>query len=354
VADEINQDERTEQATPRKRDQAREKGQVARSQELNSVAIIFFGMIALVIFASSIYNNLANVFFYNVQMSNSELTLATVYQLFTNNGTALLKIIAPILIFLGVVGILINLAQVGTLISFEPLTPKLDKLNIISGLGRLFSTKTIVELIRDTIKITLVGYIAYLTLKGELKNYIPLVDQEVGQILLFMAKIALKICLRVSGALLILALLDYLYQRFDFERHIRMTKQEIKEEYKLFEGDPLIKSRIRRIQREMAHARMLHNVPKADVVITNPTHLAVAIQYDPSEMAAPKVVAKGERLIAEKIKEVAMKAGVPIVENQPLARAIFETVDIGMSIPGKLYRAVAEVLAYVYKLKGKV
>jgi flagellar biosynthetic protein FlhB len=354
VADEVSQDERTEQATPRKREQAREKGQVARSQELNSVAIIFFGMIALVIFASSIYSNLANVFFYNVQMSTTDLTIGSVYQLFLDNGSAFLKIIAPILIFLGVVGILINLAQVGALITFKPLEPKLDKLNIISGAGRLFSTKTIIELFRDTIKITIIGYIAYLTLKSELKNYVPLVDQEVGQIMAFMARVALKICLRVSGALLVLAILDYVYQKFDFERRIRMTKQEIKEEYKLFEGDPLIKSRIRRIQRELAHSRMLQDVPKADVVITNPTHLAVAIQYDPESMSAPKVVAKGERLIAEKIKEIAAKAGVPIVENQPLARAIYEAVDIGMSIPAKLYRAVAEVLAYVYKLKGKI
>jgi flagellar biosynthesis protein FlhB len=354
VADEQNKDERTEQATPRKRDQAREKGQVARSQELNSVAIVFFGMIALSIFATSIYNNLANVFYFNLHMTGTDLTVASAYKLFIDNGTAFLKIIAPILLFLGIVGILINLAQVGAMITFEPLTPKFDKLNIISGIGRLISTKTLVELIRDTIKITIIGYIAYLTLKGELKNYIPLVDQEVGQIMMFMARVSLKICLRVSAALLVLAILDYAYQRFEFERQIRMTKQEIKEEYKLFEGDPLIKSRIRRIQREMAHARMLHDVPKADVVITNPTHLAVAIQYDPSSMSAPKVVAKGERLIAQKIKEVAIKAGVPVVENQPLARAIYEAVDIGMSIPAKLYRAVAEVLAYVYKLKGKV
>ncbi len=354
MADEVSQDERTEQATPRKREQAREKGQVARSQELNSVAIIFFGVIALVIFASSIYTNLSNVFFYNIRMANMDLTINGVYRLFLDNGAAFLRIISPILIFLGIVGILINLAQVGALITFQPLAPKLDKLNIISGARRLFSTKTIIELFRDTIKITIIGYVAYLTLKSELKNYVPLVDQEVGQIMVFMARVALKICLRVSGALLVLAALDFVYQKFDFERRIRMTKQEIKEEYKLYEGDPLIKSRIRRIQRELARTRMLQDVPKADVVITNPTHLAVAIQYDPETMAAPKVVAKGERLIAEKIKEIAARAGVPIVENQPLARAIYEAVDIGMSIPAKLYRAVAEVLAYVYKLKGKI
>jgi flagellar biosynthetic protein FlhB len=354
MADDFSQEERTEQATPRKREQARQKGQVARSQELNSVVVIFFGVISLMIFSSSIYSGLSNVFFYNVHMSNTELTMATAYQLFINNGSALLKIIGPILIILGVVGLLINLAQVGTVISFEPLTPKLEKLDIIQGFGRLFSTKTIIELLRDTLKISIIGYIAYLTLKSELKNYVPLVDQEVGQILVFTARVSLKICLRVSAALLILAILDYVYQRFDFERRIRMTKQELKEEYKLYEGDPLIKSRIRRIQREIAHARMMHDVPKADVVVTNPTHLAVALQYDSTTMSAPKVLAKGERLIAEKIKEIAMKAGIPIVENQPLARALFEAVEVGTYIPAKLYKAVAEVLAYVYKLKGKI
>ena len=355
MADEFNQEERTEQATPRKREQARQKGQVARSAELNSVAVIFFGMLALVIFSTFIYNNLVNVFIYDIQMSSStDLTLASTYQLFMANGSAFLKTIAPVLIFLTVVGILINIAQVGTMVTFEPMAPKLDKLNLIQGFTRLISPKTLVELIRDTIKITIIGYIAYLTLQGEMKNYIPLADQEVGQILAFTAKVTLKICLRVSAALLILAALDYAYQRFDFERRIRMTKQELKEEYKLYEGDPLIKSRIRRIQREMAHARMLQDVPKADVVVTNPTHTAVALQYDSETMPAPKVLAKGERLLAERIKEIAAKSGIPVVENQPLARALFEAVEVGMLVPAKLYKAVAEVLAYVYKLKGKL
>jgi flagellar biosynthetic protein FlhB len=354
MAEQAPQDERTEQATPRKREQARQKGQVARSQELNSVAIIFFGVVALMIFSSSIYNGLVDIFHYNVIISGTELTTATTYHIFLTNGAALLKIIAPVLVLLGIVGILINFAQVGAVVSFEALTPKLDSFNVVNGLTRIISTKTLVELIRDTIKISIIGYIAYVTLKGEMKNYVPLVDQGVGQILIFMGRVSLKVCLRVSAVLLILAILDYVYQRVEFEKRIRMTKQEIKEEYKMHEGDPLIKSRIRRIQREMAHARMLHDVPKADVVITNPTHLAVALIYDVDSMSAPKVVAKGERLIAEKIKEVAKQAGVPVVENQPLARAIFEAVDVGMYIPAKLYRAVAEVLAYVYKLKGKV
>jgi flagellar biosynthesis protein FlhB len=354
MADQAPQEERTEQATPRKREQARQKGQVARSQELNSVAVIFFGVIALMIFSTNSWNGLIDIFHYNVAISHTELSVASTYNIFLTNGAALIKIIAPILIMLAVVGVLVNFAQVGAVISFEAMTPKLDSLNLINGLTNLLSTKTLVGLIRDTIKISIIGYIAYLTLKSEMKNYVPLVDQGVGQILAFMGRVSIKVCLRVSAVLLLIAILDYAYQRIEFERRIRMTKQEINEEYKMHEGDPMIKSRIRRIQRDMAHARMISDVPKADVVITNPTHLAVALQYDPDSMAAPKVIAKGERLIAEKIKEVAQKAGVPIVENQPLARAIFEAVDVGMNIPAKLYRAVAEVLAYVYKLKGKI
>ena len=354
MAEQSSQEERTEQPTPRKREESRKKGQVARSQELNSVFIILTGILALVIFYNHILNGFVDSFYFNLTKIGTDITVTNFYDLFIENGKSLISIIAPILIFLGIVGLLVNVAQVGFMISTEAISPKLDKLDLVKGLKRIFSMKTLVNLVRDTIKIAIIAYVAYLTFKGEMPNYIPLADQSVGQILVFMCKVSLKIVLRAAGVLLILSLLDYLYQKFDHEKQLKMTKQEIKDEMKQHEGDPLIKVRIRRLQREMAHARMLQEVEHADVVVTNPTHLAVALKYDSETMPAPMVVAKGQRLMAERIKEIAKEAGVPIVENKPLAQALYKSVEIGMEIPAKLFKAVAEVLAYVYKLKGKV
>ena len=353
MADDHSQDEKTEQPTPRKREDARKKGQVAKSQELNSVFIILTGLLALVIFYNNILSGFAGSFHYNLTQIGTDITVTKFYELFIANGMTLIKMVAPILIFLGIVGLLINLAQVGFMISAEAIEPKLDKLDLVKGFKRIVSMRTLVNLFRDTAKITIIAYVAYLTYKAEMPNYIPLADQEVGQIVVFMSSVALKIVLRAAGVLLILSILDYAYQKYEHEKQLKMTKQEIKDEMKHHEGDPLIKMRIRRIQREMARSRMLQAVEDADVVVTNPTHLAVALKYDSEAMPAPVVVAKGERLIAEKIKEIAQKANVPIVENKPLARALFKSVDIGMEIPAKLFKAVAEVLAYVYKLKGK-
>ncbi len=355
MADEKSQDEKTEQPTPRKLEEARKKGQVARSQELNSIVIIFMGMLALLIFSSHILSNLIHSFHFNFnKIGTTEVTTATFYNLFIANGATLAKIVVPVMMLLAVTGLLINLAQVGVNFSMEAISPKFDKFNIIKGFKKKFSTRTLFNLVRDVLKVILIAYVTYLTYKSEMKNYIPLADQELGQIFSFACRVALKIMLRASGVLLFLAILDYAYQKYDHIKGLKMTKQEIKDEMKQHEGDPLIKMRIRRIQRDMAHARMLQEVEKADVVVTNPIHIAVALRYDVDTMSAPKVVAKGERLLAEKIKEIAEKAGVPIVENKPLARALFEAVDIGMSVPAKLYKAVAEVLAYVYRLKGKI
>jgi flagellar biosynthetic protein FlhB len=347
--------EKTEQATPKKREDARKKGQVARSMELNSVAILFFGLMSLMFFSGWLFQQMANGFYANfARIPNLNLTANTVYDLFKENGLRFLEAVFPIMLVLGLVGIIINFAQVGAIFTFEPLTPKADKLDLTKGAKRIFSKKTGVSFIRDIIKIIIIGYIAYLTIKAEVPHFYILADQSIGQILKFAASMALKVGLRISLALLFLAILDYAYQKFEYEKDLRMTHQEIKEEYREYEGDPQIKGRIRRIQREMAKKRMLKEVEKADVVVTNPTHIAVALRYDMANDSAPVVVAKGERLIAEKIKEVARKFNVPIIENKPVARALFELAEVGAAIPAKLYRAVAEVLAFVYKQKGKV
>lgn len=347
--------EKTEQATPKRRDDARKRGQVARSMELNSVAVLFFGLFSLMFLGSWFFTHISEAFYSNVaRIPELDLTANSVYHIFKDNGIQFIKIIFPLLGVVAVGGIIINLAQVGAMFTFEPLTPKFDKLDITKGIQRIISKKTLVGLVRDLIKVGIVGYIGYITIKSELPNLYLLADQEVVQILKIGGMLAIKVGLRISLALLFLAILDFAYQKFEFNKDLRMTRQEIKEEYREFEGDPAVKARIKRIQREMSRKRMLHEVETADVVITNPTHIAVALRYDMSKDAAPVVVAMGERLIALKIKEVAKKFNVPIVENKPLARALFEMAEIGMQIPGKLYRAVAEVLAFVYKQKGKV
>jgi flagellar biosynthetic protein FlhB len=211
--------------------------------------------------------------------------------------------------------------------------------------------RSVIELIKSIFKICIVGAVAYFVVKNELSNMIPLMEQTVWGMMTYFGRICFKILLATTIILVILAIFDYIYQRWEYEKSLRMTKQEIKDEYKNTEGDPLIKARIRRIQREIAHKRMMAQVPKADVIITNPTHLAVAIKYDPDNMLAPTVVAKGANIIAEKIKQIAEENEVPIVENKPLAQVLYKMVDIDNLIPEDLYRAVAEVLAFVYDQK---
>jgi flagellar biosynthetic protein FlhB len=209
-----------------------------------------------------------------------------------------------------------------------------------------------VELLKNLLKIAIVGLVAYSALDGLMEESMSLMDTSVASVMAYMTHAAVMIGLKVGIAFLALAAADYMYQRFEYERELRMTKQEVKEELKSQEGDPLIKSRIRSIQRQIAYKRMMQDVPKADVVITNPTHLAVAIKYESSSMSAPKVVAKGADIIAQRIREIAEEHGVPMIEDKPLAQALYKTVDVGEQVPEKLFQAVAQVLAYIYRLKN--
>jgi len=233
--------------------------------------------------------------------------------------------------------------------SGEALMPKFERINPIKGLSRLISTKNLVVLIQSLLKLTIIGIVLYITLKNEQGKIMGLSDMAINPAISYIADIIYKMCMRAALIILILALFDYAYQRWDHEQNLRMTKQEVKEEYKELEGDPLIKSRIRSIQREMATRRMMQEVPEADVVITNPTSLAVALKYDKDLDAAPRVCAKGKRLIAERIKSIAREHDIPIIEDKPLARALFE-IEIGWEIPVELYRAIAEILARIYRI----
>lgn len=258
----------------------------------------------------------------------------------------------PIVLVLVVIGTVSNVLQVGFVVSAKPLEPKLEKLDVLKGVMKLFSTKSLFELGKDLCKLALIAAVGYYAVSSEMKYIAQMPDMSVSQVLSFIGAAMFRVALKCSLMLAVLAVADYAFQKWDFEKSIRMTKQEIKEEMKHTEGDPQVKSRIRHIQRDAAFRRMMSDVSKADVVVTNPIHLAVALQYDTESMDAPVVVAKGQRLIAERIKEIAREHDIPVIENRPLARALYKACDAGMQIPVSLFRAVAEVLAYVYRLKG--
>jgi len=263
-------------------------------------------------------------------------------------------IMAPVMIAVFVMAMLTNVAQVGWLFSWEPLIPQPSKVSPIKGIGRLFSKHSLVELFKSIAKLTVVALVVYWTVKREMPRFASLGEMEVSSIALYILRVILKIFLRVSVAMIFLAVVDYAFQKWQFEQKLKMTKQEVKEELKQSEGDPLIKSRIRRVQQEMARRRMMQEVPKADVVVTNPVHLALALRYDSGVMNAPQVVAKGAGALAEKIKALAKEHHIPIVEDKELARRLYEVVEIGGEIPSAFYHAVAEVLTYVYRIKGKI
>ncbi len=347
--------ERTEKATTRRREKAREQGQVARSLELNSAAIICLGFLTLYLVGPYIAKQVSELMSYT--MANAPLIASqdpTFIKVFSDSMLKFFMILFPILAVMTVVALGVNVVQVGVMVTPKAVEPRLDKLDLAKGLKRLLSIRSLVMLVRDSLKLLIVGFVAYLSIKSEFASFFALPDMTVPQLAAAMGKLALALALKIGLVIFALAILDYLYQRFEFEKNIRMSKQELKDEFKETEGSPQVKARIRQLQRDMARHRMMKAVPLADVVITNPTEIAVALKYEPKEMNAPYVVAKGERLIAQKIREVAEEHDIPIVEDQPLARVLFKMCDVGQMIPVHLYRAVAEVLAYVYRLKGKV
>ncbi len=261
-------------------------------------------------------------------------------------------VLLPIFMPIAVVGFVANVMQVGFFISSEAIALKPNKLNPISGMKRFVSLKSMVELGKSIIKVLFIAGIAYLLVKSEIQEFPMLIHREVGQILVFIARVSLKVCFFVCVALIVLAIVDYIYQRWQYEQDLKMTKQEVKDEQKQTYGDPKVKARIRGVQMEMARRRMMEAVPEADVIITNPTRLAIALKFDAREMIAPQVLAKGAGHIAGRIREIAREHQIPVVEEKPLAQALYKMVEIGDYIPAELYRAVAEVLAYVYRLKG--
>ncbi|MBN98445.1 MAG: flagellar biosynthesis protein FlhB [Gemmatimonadetes bacterium] len=346
--------EKTEQATPKKREDARQKGQVARSNELSSVAILLAGFISMATLGGYMYDRLS-IFTVDIILNcfSLELNVITIRSYVISWMVSFANIVAPMIILLIVAALAVNYAQVGVLFAGKPLEPKFNRISPMSGIKRIFSSRGMVELAKGLFKIGAVAYITYLTIEAETNRIVSLMDMQIGQIFGLSGSIILSLGFRITLLLVIMAILDYSFQRYDYEKNLRMTRQEVKEEVKQQEGDPQLRSRIRTLQREMSQQRMMSDVAQADVVVTNPTHIAVALRYNAAEMEAPVVLAKGQRLVAEKIKELARQTGVPLVENKPLARALFKAVQIGEEVPEELFKAVAEVLAFVFQLRQK-
>ncbi len=346
--------ERTEQATGKRRAEARKKGQVARSREISSVAVLLVALSVIYVLSTYLFQRLSWVMVQSLQkIGTFSLSPENILGFGGEIVWALVQILAPILLAVFVMGILSNYVQIGTLFTLEVIQPKLSRMDPIQGFRRLLSKQSFAEVLKALFKFLIIAWVAYATVQNELAEILTLPDQEAGAILRFIGSVSARIFFKTVLVMAALAVLDYLFQRWSYEKSLRMTKREVQEEFKQTEGDPLVKSRIRSIQREMARRRMMAEVPKADVVITNPTHLAVALGYDKEEMAAPKVLAKGAGIIAEKIKEVARAHQIPLVENKPLAQALYKIVDLGQVIPSTLYQVVADILAHVYRMKNR-
>jgi len=346
--------EKTEEPTPKKLEDARKEGNVPKSMDFAGFIVLFISAVILIFYLKFVSIRLEEYFHYIFSLIGKELNSNKIFQIMIKTMTFIFVIISPVMFTILLAGVIANIVQIGFLFTIKPIIPKFDKLNPIKGLKNLFSIKKLIEGIKITLKVFLaflVGFFLFLHFLPSIPK-LELMD-ALNQIKWFNDK-AFILIFSMLGVFFVFGLIDLVYQRYSYKKSLRMSKQEIKDEYKQTEGNPEIKAKIRQLQREMAKRRMMSEVPKADVVVTNPTHYAVAIRYDKDEEEAPRVLAKGVDNIALKIREIAEKSGVMIVENPPLARELYKSVEIGELIPPKLYKAVAEVLAYVYRAKGKI
>lgn len=354
MAEESSGGEKTEDPTSRRLQEARNKGDIAKSVEIPSAAVLLASLMTIYLTRDFMMKELMQfTAHYLANADTIRLIPGTMFSLTLEGMTFLAMVTGPVLVAVLLTALIANYAQVGIIFTAEKVTPDLTKIDPISGFGRKFSMQTLAELIKSLLKIGLIGYVAYSEVRKALPEFMPLMDKEPYQIMAFAGKVAYLIFLKCALMIALLAILDYIFQRWQFMKKMKMTKQEVKEEAKMTEGDPQVKGRIRAIQMQMARQRMMAEVPKAHVVITNPTRLAIALRYDTMTMAAPMVVAKGAGAIAARIREIAAEHEVPLVENKPLAQALYKTVEINQSIPEELFQAVAEVLAYVFGTRKK-
>ncbi len=344
--------EKTEEPTAKRKADARKKGQVGKSQEINAAFVLLAGFMVLKVLGGNAVAEIMNYSTYIYGNLNVDINEESIMQMFIGMIILLAKTSIPLMVFIMIIGLAMNLAQVGLNFSTETISFDPNKLNPINGAKRMFSKRSLVELIKSLLKIIIIGYFIITYLKDEVFQIPKLIYMDIFAGLNKMSDTIFFLAFKIIGVFIVMAVLDYAYQKWQNLQDLKMSKQEVKEEFKQQEGDPKIKGKIRQKQRQMAMARMMQEVPQADVIVTNPTHFAVALKYQ-SGMSAPIVIAKGQDLVAQKIKAIARESNVPIVENKPLARALFAAVEIGAAIPQELYKAVAEVLAYVYRLKKK-
>ena len=348
-------DEKTEPATPKRRQEARKEGNVAKSADLNTAMMMMFGTVLIYFLGGALVWNIEDtmsLLFRNSFYENFDVN--TFHSLLVDISSKNLKSVLPIMGGFMVIGIISSYSQVGFNFAPKALMPDFKKMDPIKGLKGLVSKKALVRLAMALVKLSIMAVVAYFSIRKDIEPLMELVSMGIEGIFSSASSLIFGLVLKITIILLILALFDFMYQRWQFKKDLMMSKYEVKQESKQREGDPLIKSKIKSMQRQMASKRMMEAIPEADVVVSNPTHYAIALKYDATKMNAPKVVAKGLDFIALKIMEIAREHNIPVVEDRILARILHNTVEIDSEIPPKLYQAVAKVLSYVYQLRNVV
>ena len=347
--------EKTEKATPKRKQDERKKGNVFLSQEFVSIASLLAAFLSFKLLSPLLITTLQEsiIDFIAIGAAEDSITFADLRQYFITGCIIFAKAALPLLLVVVTASTVATMAQTRLLFSSKAFAFKGERINPLSGLKKMFSMRSFIELLKSILKISVLLYIIYSVLKDELLRIPRLMEMEPMQAVVFTGSIIYKIALQAGLIFIFVAAGDYLYQWWQYEKNLRMTKQEIKDEYKQIEGDPQVKGHIRSLQQQRARTRMMQNVPNADVIIRNPTHYAIAIQYDPKKHSAPLVVAKGVDSLALRIVAIAEENGVYVTENRPLARALYAEVEVNAEIPGDFYQPVAEVLAFVYNLKKK-
>ena len=345
--------DKTEDPTPRRLEEARKKGQVPKSSELNAAVNLLALTVLLLALSPTLWQNFLQVMRKYLEMNAEILTPGNLAALAGGVVSDLLLLLGPVLLTAFVAAVAASYLQGGVLFTPSLLAPKLERINPLSGLQRIFSKRALVELLKSILKVVIVALVAWNFLRANFETLFVVLYQNAANTWEIVSSLGLNLAIRIAVAFAALAAADLMYQRYEYYKSLKMSKQEIKDELKEMEGDPQLKARIRETQRKIAMQRMLHDVPSATVVITNPTELAVALRYREKEDEAPVVVAKGAGVLARRIRELAREHHIPLVENKPVARTLFQQVELGETIPVELYQAVAEILAFVYRTKGR-
>lgn len=354
MAEDEDKSQKTEDPTYKKLEDARKKGQLANSREINHLFILFVFALVVLSLSPALMQQTMDLARPFIDLSHMlRIDTESFQSLFQDTMQGLLLVVMVPMMMAFFAAIAAGGLQTRFNISLDPLKPKFDKLSIPKGLGRIFSKKSIVELVKNLLKISFIGGIGVMAIMPDMPVLRILPGLDTMDMLIVLHDILLRLIGWMLAVLFVMAIMDYAYQKFDYMENLKMTKQEVKDEHKQQEGDPLVKQKLRQIRAERSRTRMMADVPKSDVVITNPTHFAVALKYDPDSMGAPVVVAKGFDKVAFRIRDVAEQHKIPVMRNPPLARALYDNVEIGQAITVEYYHAVAQIIGYVYRLKGK-